>query len=338
MNVILSYLDNMFFNLPQSPEVKKAKEELASMMEDKYNELIADGKKEHEAIGIVISEFGDLEELKEELGLNFSGPEAVSLEAEKEYTKKKKEKKKEERRKVNRKEAEQYLEVSVKASKWVAVGVMLCIYSPIFLFLCGGLQRKNRLSDAQIVIFGLVPLFVMIAVAVGIFIYQGMMTEKFEYMKKDEIQLELEVERYLTALEEEERPRAAVKMIVGIAMCILAVIPLLISGSITDHIFLHITALILMFLIIGMAVAIIISGESKMECIRVLKQEGKVRRGAKIAAKLTEVISGVYWWAAAAIYLIWSFTTMNWEFTWVLWPIAGVIFWIIETFCEFEDE
>ena len=37
------------------------------MMEDKYNELIAEGKMDNEATGIVISEFGNLEELAEEL-------------------------------------------------------------------------------------------------------------------------------------------------------------------------------------------------------------------------------------------------------------------------------
>lgn len=34
----------MFLNLPNTPEVQKAKYELGQMMEDKYRELIADGK------------------------------------------------------------------------------------------------------------------------------------------------------------------------------------------------------------------------------------------------------------------------------------------------------
>ena len=38
-------------------------------MEDKYVELKAEGKSENEAIGIVISEFGNMEELIRELGI-----------------------------------------------------------------------------------------------------------------------------------------------------------------------------------------------------------------------------------------------------------------------------
>lgn len=43
------------------------------MMEDKYNELISDGKSDNEAIGIVISEFGNLDELADSLGIKSCG-------------------------------------------------------------------------------------------------------------------------------------------------------------------------------------------------------------------------------------------------------------------------
>ena len=51
METILNYLDNMFVNMPKTPEVLRAKEDLAEMMEDKYNELIAEGRLQNEAIG-----------------------------------------------------------------------------------------------------------------------------------------------------------------------------------------------------------------------------------------------------------------------------------------------
>ena len=60
METIKSYLEAMFANMPNTPEVKKAKDELLTMMEDKYNEMIADGVNENTAVGTVISEFGFL--------------------------------------------------------------------------------------------------------------------------------------------------------------------------------------------------------------------------------------------------------------------------------------
>ena len=52
MNAIRNYLDNMFRNLPNTEEVRRAKTELLEMMEDKYEELIKEGKTENEAVGI----------------------------------------------------------------------------------------------------------------------------------------------------------------------------------------------------------------------------------------------------------------------------------------------
>ena len=50
METIRNYLESMFSQLPNTPEVLKAKYELGLMMEDKYSELIADGKSENEVI------------------------------------------------------------------------------------------------------------------------------------------------------------------------------------------------------------------------------------------------------------------------------------------------
>ena len=70
METILNYLENMFSSLLQTEEVLRAKRELAAMMEDKYNELLEEGRTDNEAVGIVISEFGNLKELSAELGID----------------------------------------------------------------------------------------------------------------------------------------------------------------------------------------------------------------------------------------------------------------------------
>lgn len=69
METIKTYINNLFANLPNKNYVRKAKEELLAMMEDKYNEEKAVGKSENEAVGVVISEFGNIDELCKELGI-----------------------------------------------------------------------------------------------------------------------------------------------------------------------------------------------------------------------------------------------------------------------------
>ena len=78
METIKSYLETMFANMPNTPEVLRAKQELWGMMEDKYNELISEGLSENEAVGTVISEFGNLDELADTLGPNANSHEDSS--------------------------------------------------------------------------------------------------------------------------------------------------------------------------------------------------------------------------------------------------------------------
>lgn len=69
MNVHLAYLDTMFSAYPQTPRLLEGKQELQGMMEDAYNSFIADGLSENEAVGRVITEFGNLDELAPVLGI-----------------------------------------------------------------------------------------------------------------------------------------------------------------------------------------------------------------------------------------------------------------------------
>ena len=79
METIKNYLETMFMNLPNTPEVRRAKDELGQMMEDKFVELTEAGKTENEAVGTVISEFGNLNEVADALGIdNYVNPKTNS--------------------------------------------------------------------------------------------------------------------------------------------------------------------------------------------------------------------------------------------------------------------
>ena len=73
----------------------------------------------------------------------------------------------------------------------------------------------------------------------------------------------------------------------------------------------------------------------KIICVRVgmvkssydtLLQEGEYTKEEKLFKKKTDTFSGVYWCLTTAIYLAWSFWTMSWDITWIVWPVAGVLF------------
>jgi len=69
MDAIDTFLDAMFAPYPATPRLLEAKGELHAMMEDAYTDAISKGKTYNEAVGQVITDFGNLEELAPVLGI-----------------------------------------------------------------------------------------------------------------------------------------------------------------------------------------------------------------------------------------------------------------------------
>ncbi len=69
IEVVENYLDNVFNSLPQTEEVLKAKRDLFDVMEEKFYDLKSDGKTDSDAFAIVIAEFGNIEEILDDLDL-----------------------------------------------------------------------------------------------------------------------------------------------------------------------------------------------------------------------------------------------------------------------------
>ncbi len=61
MERIRGFVENMFFGLPDSPELQRAKAQLIQGLADRYEEQLAQGRSEAEAFGIVAGEFGSMD-------------------------------------------------------------------------------------------------------------------------------------------------------------------------------------------------------------------------------------------------------------------------------------
>ena len=331
METIKIYLENMFMNLPRTPEVERAKEELFQMMEDKYNELKASGRTENEAIGIVISEFGNLEEVAESLGISS-------------YVHKERQGEREEpgeARRIGIEEARRYLDGQYAFGTRIGIGVALCIWSPIVLIILGGIADGTPIEDVAGGV-GLLILFLMVAPAVAIFIYNGMKSEKFKYLQEELFSLHYEAENYVRTEEEEFQGVFTACITVGVVLCIISVMPIfavevLFGGS---ELAAAVAIGILLF-VVSIGVFLFIFGGIRKSAYSVLLQKGEYNREKKVqkerekkAEKVIGAIGGVYWSVVTCIYLLWSFLTMKWGSTWIIWPIAGVLFGAIASICN----
>lgn len=70
MDKIETYIQNVFSGWPEAEVVTKTKSNLQSLMKTHYERLLSEGKNEDEAFGLVVAQFGNVEELKASLGVD----------------------------------------------------------------------------------------------------------------------------------------------------------------------------------------------------------------------------------------------------------------------------
>ena len=129
METIKNYLESMFRGLPQTEKIMKAKSELLQMMEDKYTELIRSGKSENEAVGEVIQNFGNLDDLADDLGIEDILHQSKSLD---QY-----------RKKIPFEDVIDYIDAKRKSILIHAAGIFLCITCVIFPIIIRVLNFRN---------------------------------------------------------------------------------------------------------------------------------------------------------------------------------------------------
>jgi len=317
MNTIKNYLDNMFLGLPETEDVKRAKKELLAMMEDKYNELKNSGKTENEAIGIVISEFGNLDELADALGIrqvvdNKSDINCVTYE-----------------------EAERYLEDSKNIAPKSAIGVFLCIMSPTFLLLLLGLNELGFLQvrEERLVAAGLAVLIGLVAAGVSFFIRYSSKLEKYEYMQKSVFQLDYSTEQMVRRVMAQDEPVYTSAVTTSVIMYILSPLSIILTALLLNSGGASIISVVGTLTIVACATYNLISKGGINNACQVLLQQGDYSVKTK-SNKTFQIISKIYWLAVVAVYLLYSFTTNRWAISWIVWPIAGIVFAILKIVTE----
>ena len=82
----------------------------------------------------------------------------------------------------------------------------------------------------------------------------------------------------------------------------------------------------LLLLLVSAGVFLFVLSGERFGCMEaLLKRDGKPREDAKWA-KIKDTVGTVYWLVAVAVYLLFSFITDDWDETWIVWPIAGILF------------
>ena len=234
---------------------------------------------------------------------------------------------------VEKAEAEEYLSASRAAAGKIALGIFLCIISPVVLLLLMGACSAGiitALSEDVCALIGIVVLLLTVATAVMIFIFFGSPLSKFDYMEKEAIRLSEEAKELVSA-EKKDTERGYVKHnALGAALCILGAVSTLL-GAFSGREMLVMAGISGTLFLVALGVYSFVTAGIPWGAMEKMLEEGEYTRSEKKVNKKVEAISGVYWTVVTAIYLGYSFYTSEWHRSWIIWPVAAVAFGVLES-------
>lgn len=229
--------------------------------------------------------------------------------------------------KVSLQEANDFLRDKRLHAKKVALGVFLCIASPVALLVLNGfLEQKGTISENFASGTGVAILLVLVASAVAIFITSGTSMERYRYMNESEFELEYGISGIIKERLDSYRPSHAKMTMAGVGLCILSPLPLLLGMGFDQLEGSSNYMAALLMLMVGLGVYLLVFSGTIKGAYEQLLHQGDYTRESIERSKAIGRIAGFYWTFATAIYLGWSFVSSRWELTWVIWPVAGLLF------------
>ncbi len=240
-------------------------------------------------------------------------------------------------RSISMEEANAFLAVKDRSAVQVALGVMCCILSPIPLIVMSAAMDEGILSLSEMAVTGisLTVLLLMVGVGVALFVINGIALKPYEYIEKEPIDTVYGVDGMVRDRKERYAQSHTRMMVIGIALCVISAIPIfigmIISGD-SEKDFPLTAGVGCTLALVAIGVLMIVRTSIYWEGLQQLLEEGDYTRENKYNNQRNELVAGVYWSLTLAIYLLISFTgILWWDKSWIVWPIAGVLYGALES-------
>ena len=215
-------------------------------------------------------------------------------------------------RRVSMEEANSFLDLKQKSAPAIANAIFLCVISPSLLILFSMMTESTVLpiSETMGEAIGMLFLFLAIAPAVFIFITNGLREKSMEYLEQESFETAYGVSGMVKERKRAYEPTFSRGLAIGVFL----------------------------LFVVAAGVNLIVRVSIVKGSYEALLQEGEFTKKEKKTKGKLDVLSGIYWCIVTAIYLGWSFSTARWDFTWIIWPVAGVLFGAISGIVRLKEE
>ena len=231
-------------------------------------------------------------------------------------------------RPVSLEEAGAYLKLADRLAPRMASAISLLILSPALLILLtawaeyGVLPIREDLAGGM----GVAALLALVAAGAGALILMGMTLSRYDYLEEEALELPGEAAAMVRRLQEAFQPRWRRSVAAGVALCILGAVPLALAAGMDAGDLWETYCFLFLLVLVAAGVWLFVRFGMVVGSFQKLLQEGDYTLRKKATGRKLKYVPGVYWCLATAVYLAVSFGFGNWHRSWILWPVAGVLF------------
>lgn len=309
METLATYLEGLFINVPQTPDIQRLKKDLLANLEDRYEELKSQGKSEGEAVFEAISEIGSVEELLAELDLAEEVPEAFPEDS------------------IQLADFFDYEKRQRKNTLYLALGSLFLLVG------VGGLFFIFHQTSGISMMIATVFTILLIPVAVACYIVGGMGMARLNREFDDRL-IAPKVAEAAKFQQEKFNRSFVLSLVVGIGIILFSTLFLIYVGVTRDYFVL--TAVGLWFVGTGFGVffltygGVIFSMYSRFIKLPVFVAESEkpgvnARKAQGKSEEVNLFFSKVFWPVAVLLYFIWSFVFNAWGISWLIFPLGGLL-------------
>ena len=224
--------------------------------------------------------------------------------------------------------AREFIELTSANAPKTALAVALFVLSPVCLILLAALSELPgaAISGGAAAGIGIAVLLIMVAAGVAMLILLSAKVSKYEFLDMDSIRLDAEAVRFVGRMKAEFEKPYYLSVAAGVALCILGALPLIVLACMEASDLIISAGVDLLLILVAAAVYLFVRFGSIRSAYNKLLQEEDYTPENKEVERRTGTFTGIYWCVITAAYLGVSFVTRQWDRTWIIWPVAGVLF------------
>ena len=187
----------------------------------------------------------------------------------------------------------------------------------------------NGLKANVAVGMGVTILLTIVACGVFLLIMESLKMKEYNYLEREDIELDQGIVEIVTRKRENFAPTYRKNLGIGVALCIVCVVPIMLAFAFDAEARVMLLCTDVLLVIVALGVYLIVWSMIIEGGYEKLLEEGDYTRERKNEINSNRLLARIYWCSVTFLFLGISFLTFEWWISWIIWPLAGVLYGII---------